>query len=1129
MKISTFKSTWIATGFGIALLAGLPALADDTELLLLNPDPASNPKPNILFILDTSGSMSTPQDTLDPYDETNVYGGSCDPDRIYWTDVDVIPDCSSSTNYFDDSDFFCDAATLPLNGIGSYTGTMVQYRAGGNDGLSGGPATWQYIVPGYNSSPVECQADNGVHGDGRATYLWPANGTNLADPFTNDTANQMPWGSAPRNLSYTVYDGNYLNWKSSPVVVSMTRADIMKVVTKKVLSSMTNMNVGLMRFNQWQGGVVTLGIQDLDANRPAILAMVDTYDPWWVTPLAESMYEAALYWLGLPAQWGGTVVGAPTAAGLPTDPAVLASTSPDVYKAPAWDACAKNYNILLSDGVPVADADVPGLIGNLPGFAAAMGSPTCANGGDGACLEDISEYLSVYDLDPLTPGDQLVTTHTIGFINNIPILERTAENSGGEYFRADDVESLTKTLIDIFANINDRTLSFTAPAVSVNTFNRTRNFNDLYITVFGAKAKTHWPGNLKKYRITDTDPTDVVSLEVTDANDDPAVDPATGFFLDTATSFWSATIDGNDARKGGAANDLPNPSSRNLYTDIAGPNLTLAGNAVSPGNLGAFSDSDFGLTGATGEPSKEDVIRWARGEDLRDTNPSSTIRYEMGDPLHSQPAAIVYGGTPTLPDTVVYMATNDGYLHAIDGETGVELWSFIPKQLLSNLTRLYFDPNAKYKQYGIDGNIVSAVKDVDRDGVIEPADGDFVYILFGMRRGGNTLFALDVTDKNSPEMLWDISLPEFAQTWSAPVVSRMDIGSVTQNSDKAVVVVGGGYNTVHDTADHPAVADGIGAGIHILDLASGAELWRTGSDVGADLRLSAMTRSIATEVRVIDFSGDGLADRMYASDMGGRIWRFDVTNGRAPATLVTGGVIAELGADGAATVTAGNTRRFFNAPDVSLFTDDVQQRRYIAISIGSGYRAHPFDLSASDRFFSIRDPDVFTKLPQSAYDTYSIVQDTDLVEISGQSGVVITSSDRGWKFTVPANQKILADSLTFNDEIFFVGFSPDTNAAAQCSTGRGTNFLYRVSVANGDPIVPNLDTLDPLLADDARRTTLAQGGIAPSPAILFPSADAGCTGAECALPPIGCIGVECFDPGFTNNPVLTLWTQDGIE
>jgi len=87
-----------------------------------------------------------------------------------------------------------------------------------------------------------------------------------------------------------------------------------------------------------------------------------------------------------------------------------------------------------------------------------------------------------------------------------------------------------------------------------------------------------------------------------------------------------------------------------------------------------------------------------------------------------------------------------------------------------------------------------------------------------------------------------------------------------------------------------------------------------------------------------------------------------------------------------------------------------------------------------------------------------------------------------------------------------------------------------VQVVNGDPIVPNIDTLADADADDARSETLQQGGIAPSPTILFPSPDnAACTGAACSPPPLGCVGVECFDPGFENNPVRTLWTQDGIE
>jgi len=1130
MKISSRKITWTSTGCALALLSGTPAFADDTELLLINPDPSTNPKPNVMFILDTSGSMTTTESTRQPYDSVQTYGGLCDTNSIYWTDVDVLPICDgagTNTQWIYKTSFQCDFASNQILGIGSFTNTMVQYRDGGKDGSGTGASKWQYIAPGYNSEVIECQADSGVHGDGRPTFLWADAGTNLSDPFTDNPKSELSWGSAPRNLSYTFYDGNYLNWKNNPTIVTLSRTAIMKEVTKKVLSSVRNLNVGLMRFNETEGGPVILGITDLDSNRTAVMNAIDSLPADGYTPLSEVMYENALYWRGMPAHYGELI--SETA----TDPNALASKEPEVYQQPTWDVCAKNYNVLLTDGQPNKNEDELVLIPSLPNYASALGRSSCdAYGTDGDCLDDVAEYLSVEDIDTNTPGIQNVTTHTIGFTINLQIMEDTAFDSGGQYFLADDV---------------DKSLSFSAPAVSVNTFNRTQNLNDMYLTMFGAKSKAHWPGNLKKYKITNQIVVDAAGNPILDANGDiqlkptitdssglEAVDPSTGFFYDTAKSFWTAGgADGNDVNLGGAAKQLPLPGNRNLYTNNSGTVLSSGTNLLTPSNAGAFTAADFGLSGADGEPTIDEIIRWARGEDIRneDNNTATNVRYAMGDPLHSQPAAIVYGGSPTNPDVVVYTATNDGYLHATNGSTGDELWSFVPKELLSNFTRLFFDPNSKYKQYGIDGNVVPVVKDANNNGIVDGSD--FVYLIFGMRRGGTTYYALDVTNKNSPELLWTANYPEIGESWSTPVVTRMDINTGSLNADKAVVVLGGGYDTVHDTTAHPVADDGAGAGIHILDLVTGARLWRAGKDSGAELRLDItgreMNRAIPNEVRVIDLNGDGLADRMYASDIAGQVWRFDITNGEAPSTLVAGGIIARVGAEGLSAPGSADTRRFYNSPDTSLFLDKIQNRRYIAISIGTGYRAHPFDLSAADRFYSIRDGDVFTKLSQSEYDTYNIATDGDFIEVSGTKQSILSSSDRGWKFTLPSNQKILADSITFNNEIFFVAFSPDSNAAASCSAGRGTNFLYRVSVVNGDPVVNNLNTLLAGTEDLARRSTLQQGGIAPSPTILFPSPDSmSCQGAACSPPPIGCVGVECFDPGFANNPVRTLWTQDGI-
>ncbi len=1123
MKISKQKTTWIAIGCAYTLLGGLPAIADDTELLLVSPDPNIKPKPNVMFIFDTSGSMKTTQTTSPTYDGSTVYAGACDPNRVYYTDTPVVPVCDGTNeHYIDNDNWFCEGASTQLNVVGSFSNTLIQYRNGGPDGTTSGPKMWQELAPGYNSEPVECLADYGSHGDGRDGLYWPKAGSDVVDWYTNDPAQAITFGSAPANVTYDVYDGNYLNYLAgtgSTASVTMSRSDIMKATAKQVLGSVSNMNVGLMRFNSQDGGPVILAMQDIDTNRQAFMDAIDGLPANGYTPLSETLYESALFWRGMPAYYGERINENPT------DPAALVSTAPEVYKQPEWDVCAKNYNVLLTDGEPVRDTDTPSLAPGLPNFAAVLGRPSCTFANEGDCLDDIAEYLYREDVDLNTLGPQVVTTHTIGFTIDLPILRETALASGGQYFLADDVESLSKSLQEIVQLITNKSLSFSAPTVSVNTFNRTQNLNDLYITMFGVEGKAHWPGNLKKYRVQDG--------KIVDATGNDAVDPGTGFFFNTARSFWTqGTADGNDVRLGGAASQLPDPANRNLYTNISGNDLTSLVNHVSTANAGSFGDSDFGLTGATGEPTKDELIEWARGLDVRDEdNDGATddFRNAMGDPLHSAPAAVVYGGTAVSPEIVVYTGTNDGYLHAIDGATGQELWSFIPRQLLDNLARLYFDPDANYKYYGIDGNIVPVVRDADQDGIIEPADGDFVYILFGYRRGDTSYMALDVTNKTNPKVLWEISRAEMGQSWSTPLVARVKVAGMTQNPLNAVVVLGGGYDPVHDTSAHPASPDGIGAGVYMFDLQSGALLWRAGRDSGADLQLSTMTRAIPNDVRVIDLNGDNLADRMYATDLGGQVLRFDIFNGQTPANLVTGGVIAQLGAEGLGSPSAAETRRFYNAPDVSIITDTRQNRRFLAVSVGTGHRAKPFDVSPADTFFSLRDGDAFAALPQAAYDSYDIITPADLVEVSGQTQAVITQSDRGWKFTLPPNEKVLAGSLTFNNEIFFVSFEPNSEAAVACGHKRGTNYLYRVNVINGDPIVPNIETLAPALSDAARRQTLAQGGIAPSPTFLFPSPDPDCTGEACSPPPIGCVGVECFDPGFENFPVRTLWTQDGVE
>ena len=1140
MNSQILKSIAIGSAILLTLTVGAPAVADDTELLIVDPSKTVSTPPNIMFILDTSGSMKDPVSSTQPYDSTKDYSalGSCDLNNIYWTTIDVVPACEDAAGnlngqYVAKSSFLCADAKLRMTGIGAYTGVMVQHRPDVS-----GAKRWQQFEIGDTADPVECQNDSGVHGGAVAADVYAMAGSDQAQ-FTSDPVNEISWGSGDAAQVYTAYDGNYLNWKENPVTADIPKMTIMKAVTKNLMNSIEDVNVGLMRFNDRDGGRILHDISALDTDRAAVLAKIQALVADGRTPLAESLYETALYWRGMSADYGDFSTGTMIVVD-PLDPlvniVVPTQTPPDVdstafvagvpgtYQQPDLPVCTRNFNVLLTDGKPVSDTGAQAKApANLPGFPAA-----CAGAGEGRCLDDIAGYLANVSIgsDPNNP--QTVVTHTIGFAIDLPILREAADASGGDYYKADDVETLTTALMRIVENILDKGLSFSSPTVAVNTFNRTQNLNDLYISTFLPDSKVHWPGNLKKYTLGS-------SGVIQDASTPPkdAVDPSTGFFDKNAKSGWTVgAADGSDVLLGGAANRLPDPSSREVYTNYgADKALTGAGNAIETGN-GSLTLADFGLTGAVGEPTLAEIIDWTRGEDVLDVdnNPLTTVRYVMGDPLHSQPAAVVYGGTAANPDVVVFTATNDGYLHAIDGDTGRELWSFIPKQFLPDLPELMLNGDSTYKHYGIDGDVVPVVADFNDNGEID--GNDFVHVIFGMRRGGTEFISIDVTDKTKPVLNWIKSYPEFGQSWSRPVVARVDVNSnlfdPLKNPMKAVVILGEGYDTVHDTAALPANPDNVGAGISMLELFSGERIWRAGR-ANASLTIPAMTRSMPSEVRVVDFSGDGFIDRMYAVDLGGQVFRFDVFRNRAPATVITGGVIARFGGEGVASAGDTDTRRFYSAPDVSIFTDPVLNRRFIAIGVGSGYRAHPLDVSATDMYFSLRDPDLFAKLDTNAYTNYNIAYEGNMHEISGQLNTQIGANERGWKFTVPSGQMVLSSSATFDNSVFFLSYAPDINAASSCQVAPGDNFLYRVDVSNGDPIANNLDTMDPNDSDAARVTALEQGGIAPTPAFLFPGGDDGCKGEACSPPPIGCVGVECFDPGFANNPVRTLWTQDGIE
>jgi len=476
----------------------------------------------------------------------------------------------------------------------------------------------------------------------------------------------------------------------------------------------------------------------------------------------------------------------------------------------------------------------------------------------------------------------------------------------------------------------------------------------------------------------------------------------------------------------------------------------------------------------------------------------------------------------------------------------------MPQQLLARARDMYANEAVTDRVYGLDGNIRVHKHEVNDNGVLEPLLGERVYIYFGMRRGGSEYFALDVTTRDAPTLLFKIGPAEASprqltgagQSWSMPTVARVNVAGVTQDHpQQQVLVFGGGYDTVQDNG--PYATDAAGNQIFMVDALSGRVLWYAGptSDTAADLRHASLTHGIPADVRVFDLTGDGFADRMYAADMGGRVWRFDIHNGQTRANLVTGGVFASLGNAHLATHPNATTRRFYSAPDASFLSSGG--RTWINLAIGSGYRGHPLNLDTQDRFYSLRDHRPFARLSQAQYDLLTPITEADvnLIDVTMDIAPVIPPGASGWRMDLrrtsvsPATwtgEKSLSEARTIQSWIQFSTYEPNsasTVVSTSCAPGVGTNRLYTVSAYTGAPVLDRENPVNPPDSTDDRDTELSQGGIAPEVVWLFPSPEdpVNCVGAECRPPPQCLVGLENCGVGINLAPVRTFWRQTGVN
>ncbi len=774
---------------------------------------------------------------------------------------------------------------------------------------------------------------------------------------------------------------------------------------------------------------------------------------------------------------------------------------------PAWTTYFTNLIATNNSQIKVAPRLQDYLEALTPGAAKGCDTGTAPRGyNSGRCGPELTRWLADTDHNTTLEGKQGVDTYTVAFAladepKGTEYLKDLATKEDGAFI-ADNAEELAGAFKAILNSISKSASSFSSPTYAIDTNNMLAHSDEVYIPMFERSSTAIWPGNLKKFART-LDGKIVGGTLVRDAqnrvtNGDPVLNDK-GEFLNDAKDLWGA-VSGKDVSIGGAASQLPLPDSRKLYTDVStDPNLIAAKNALSIANTSDLTDGKLlGLPESPGEKVKywlpdadgdgtscsgyytdcagnkhvvlgnysteegcveiatvaitcpasdyltdsqrETLLDFARGE-----NPDGTARQHMGDMLNSKPLIVDYGNGKER----IFAATNEGFLHSIDTDTGVEQWAFMPKSLLPNIKTFMENLPTKNHVYGIDGSLTLWNYDKNSDGEIKVSDDDKRVLFFGLRRGGRAYYALDITSPDNPMILWkkdntltvdDNAWQELGETWSKPTLAKMRIGSATSNEVRDVVVFGAGYDVSKD-AETGRQPDQFGQDVMIVDALSGELHWSLQRDVyDGNPASNPIKHSIPSDIRVLDMDRNGTLDRLYFADTGGNVWRVDMDHDLRDtdpdmynyddAVLTK---MADLGTNGAH---GTDTRKFFYEPDIALIQDNGKV--HMTISLGSGYRTHPLNTHTEDRFYVLMEPNVYNEPPAD----FAALTNADLVDAkTGFTGVndnLLTPPAntvyKGWYYDFThTGEKVLAPAVTFLNKVVFTTFAPVDEAGQGAS------------------------------------------------------------------------------------------------
>jgi type IV pilus assembly protein PilY1 len=237
---------------------------------------------------------------------------------------------------------------------------------------------------------------------------------------------------------------------------------------------------------------------------------------------------------------------------------------------------------------------------------------------------------------------------------------------------------------------------------------------------------------------------------------------------------------------------------------------------------------------------------------------------------------------------MVYVASNNGMLHAFDAATGQERFAYVPNMLIDNyrLTRSTL----------FEGGLVPGVDDkpLQFDAFL---NGQWKTVVAGaMRLGARGVYALDVTNPlsitegSSNTVMW-----EFTHTPPGGLSAATDcqpgsrfcssLGYTYESinmtrikyNDKWVALVSSGYFPTDslDPASKSAAASR--TSLMVIDLQTGQLIREIRTSTAPQFGQAAKTFGLSQAI-VYDFGNDQVADIAVAGDLAGNLWRFDLTS-----------------------------------------------------------------------------------------------------------------------------------------------------------------------------------------------------------------------------------------------------------